>query len=69
MTRDGTFLIEHGECTRPVRNLRFTQSVPEALSSVRAIASQTKSVESFLGADVVPAVVIDGFTFTSATVG
>ncbi|HEX3245086.1 MAG TPA: metallopeptidase TldD-related protein, partial [Chloroflexota bacterium] len=69
MTRDGTFLIEHGECTRPVRNLRFTQSVPEALSSVRAIASQTKSVESFLGADVVPAVVIDGFTFSSATVG
>jgi PmbA protein len=69
MTRDGTFLIENGECTRPVRNLRFTQGVPEALSSVRAIASETKTIESFLGADVVPAVVIDGFTFTSATVG
>src|SRR5579871_1503852 len=25
MTRDGTFLIEHGQLTRPVRNLRFTQ--------------------------------------------
>jgi len=68
MTRDGTFLIENGQCTRPVRNLRFTQGVPEALSSVRTIASQTKTIESFLGADVVPAVVIDGFTFTSATV-
>ncbi|MFN0074758.1 MAG: TldD/PmbA family protein [Chloroflexota bacterium] len=69
MTRDGTFLIEHGELSRPVRNLRFTQSVPDALSNVRAIASQTRTIESWLGADVVPAVVIDGFTFTSATVG
>jgi PmbA protein len=69
MTRDGTFLIENGELTRPVRNLRFTQGVPEALSNVRSIASETRTVESFAGADVVPAVVIDGFTFTSATVG
>jgi predicted Zn-dependent protease len=69
MTRDGTFLIEQGECTRPVRNLRFTQSIPEALSSVRAIASETRTVESFFGTDVVPAIVVDGFSFTSATVG
>lgn len=69
MTRDGTFLIEHGQVTRPVRNLRFTQSVPEALNQVRAVASSTRTIESFFGADVVPAVCIDGFTFTSATVG
>ncbi len=31
LTRNGVWLIEHGEIVRPVRNLRFTQSYPEAL--------------------------------------
>jgi len=31
LTRNGTFLIENGKVTRPVRNLRFTQSYSEAL--------------------------------------
>ncbi|HEY7833640.1 MAG TPA: TldD/PmbA family protein, partial [Ktedonobacterales bacterium] len=34
MTRDGTFLIEHGEITQPVKSFRFTQSIWEALASV-----------------------------------
>lgn len=69
MTRDGTFLIERGELTKPVRNLRFTQSVPDALRCVSAIGSQTRTIESWVGANVVPALAIDQFTFTSATVG
>lgn len=69
MTRDGTFLIERGQLTRPVRNLRFTQSVPEALSAVRAIGRETRTIESWLGADVVPALALEAFNFTSATVG
>ncbi len=32
LTRNGVWLIEHGEITRPVRNLRFTQSYPRALA-------------------------------------
>ncbi len=32
LTRNGVWLIEHGEVTRPVTNLRFTQSYPEALA-------------------------------------
>ena len=32
LTRNGVWLIEHGEITRPVRNLRFTQSYPQALA-------------------------------------
>ncbi|MGH9279146.1 MAG: TldD/PmbA family protein [Acidimicrobiales bacterium] len=32
LTRNGTFLIEDGRVTRPVRNLRFTQSYVEALA-------------------------------------
>ncbi|MGH3678840.1 MAG: TldD/PmbA family protein [Natronosporangium sp.] len=31
LTRNGVWLIEGGEITRPVRNLRFTQSYPQAL--------------------------------------
>jgi predicted Zn-dependent protease len=31
LTRNGVWLIEDGEITRPVRNFRFTQSYPQAL--------------------------------------
>jgi len=67
MTRDGTFLIEHGEVTRPVQNLRFTQGVLEALSRVEAIGSRTKLCGSYFGGSRVPALRIGEFTFTSAT--
>ena len=39
MTRDGTFLMEGGELTRPVRNLRFTQNALEALSATEAVGA------------------------------
>jgi predicted Zn-dependent protease len=32
LTRNGIWLIEHGEVTRPLRNFRFTQSYPQALA-------------------------------------
>ncbi|MGH9272114.1 MAG: metallopeptidase TldD-related protein, partial [Ilumatobacteraceae bacterium] len=32
LTRNGVWLIEHGEIVRPLRNLRFTQSYAQALS-------------------------------------
>ena len=41
LTRNGVWLIENGEITRPVRNLRFTQSYPQALApgAVRGVGS------------------------------
>lgn len=33
LTRNGVWLIEHGQVTTPVRNFRFTQSYPQALAS------------------------------------
>jgi predicted Zn-dependent protease len=39
MTREGTFLIEKGRLTRPVRDLRFTQSIIDALAGVRQLSS------------------------------
>ena len=67
MTRDGTFLVEHGEIVGPVRNLRFTQSYLDALAGVSAVSTSRKTVKGFLGAAVVPAVRIDGWTFTGVT--
>jgi PmbA protein len=69
MTRDGTFLIEDGAVTRPVRNLRFTQSIPDAFSRVSAISRDTRLVGAEYTGIVsrVPAVRIDGWNFTGVT--
>jgi len=42
MTREGTLLIEDGVLTRPVRDLRFTQSIVEALDSVLQMSSDRR---------------------------
>jgi len=66
MTREGTFLIENGRITRPVKDLRFTQSILEALNGTLAISRSTKlQVSEYLGASRVPAVRLKAFTFTS----
>jgi len=68
MTRDGTFLIQKGEITHPIKNLRFTQSILEALSSVGMIGKKRKLLlSSHLGCGCVPALKIDKFTFTGVT--
>ncbi len=66
MTRDGTFLIEDGRVTSGVRNLRFNQSILEALRSCELSREQARTA-SYSYSLVVPAVKIDGFNFTSAT--
>jgi predicted Zn-dependent protease len=66
MTRDGTFLIENGKVTRPVKDLRFTQSMLEALDGTLAVGKTTKlEIGEFIGASRVPAVRLKAFTFTS----
>jgi predicted Zn-dependent protease len=67
MTRDGTFLVERGEVVRPVRNLRFTMSYLDALANVEAVTADRRCIRGFLGASVVPAVRVSGFSFTGAT--
>jgi PmbA protein len=42
MTRDGTFLIENGQIAGPVKNLRFTQSILEALTNTTMISRDTE---------------------------
>jgi len=69
MTRDGTFLIENGEVTKPVKNFRFTTSYLDALNNVRAISRETKLFrDDWSGASRrVPALLVDGFRFTGVT--
>ena len=68
MTKDGTFLIEHGQLTRPLLNFRFTQSVPEAFSDVRAASRETKLLPGeFFGAARTPALHLGSFNFTGVT--
>jgi len=66
MTREGTFLIEDGKLTRPVKDLRFTESMLAALAGTVALSSTTKlQASEYFGATRVPAVRLQRFTFTS----
>jgi PmbA protein len=68
MTKDGTFLIEHGKLIRPLLNFRFTQSIPEAFSDVRAASDTTKLLPGeFAGAARCPALHLGSFNFTGTT--
>ena len=68
-TRDGTFLIENGEVTKPVRNFRFTTSYLDALNNVRAIGNTTQLFfdDWSHASRRVPALLVDGFRFTGVT--
>lgn len=66
MTRDGTFLIEDGAIVRGVRNMRFNQSILEALANAEFSQRQVRT-GGYAYAMVAPAAKIEGFHFTSAT--
>jgi predicted Zn-dependent protease len=74
VTRDGTFLIEDGEVTRPLRDLRLTDSVLRILSRTRALARDQKLTSDgefygrrFAYGVVCPAIRSDGVRFTGAS--
>jgi PmbA protein len=67
LTKDGTFLIEHGEVTRPVKNLRFTDSVLEAWSALAALGAERRLMEGWGGAVLAPAMRLDRFRFTGVS--
>ena len=62
MTRDGTFLIENGKISHPIKNLRFNQCLPEMLKNVVAL-SQAKRC----GGSVIPGCKVENFHFSSIT--
>lgn len=70
MTRDGTFLIKNGKIVGGVKNLRFNQSIPEALKNVVEIGNTAIPLSSFeteIGTNRMPALYIRGWNFSSST--
>jgi predicted Zn-dependent protease len=67
MTRDGTFLVENGKITAPLKNLRFTQSIVEALVEVEELSSERRFKEAILGGAFVPWIKLGSFNFTGIT--
>jgi predicted Zn-dependent protease len=66
MTRDGLFLVENGKITKPVKNMRFTESIITALNNCIEL-SKEKRVMYDSSSITVPYVRIKDFTFTSIT--
>ncbi|MEA2030533.1 MAG: TldD/PmbA family protein [candidate division Zixibacteria bacterium] len=70
MTRDGTFLIENGEITSGIKNLRFTDSFLRAFKSVKAISREREHIASWwsaVGCMTVPTVHLGSFRFSGKT--
>ncbi|OGK50998.1 hypothetical protein A2966_02720 [Candidatus Roizmanbacteria bacterium RIFCSPLOWO2_01_FULL_41_22] len=70
MTRDGTFLIKNGKIVAAVKNLRFNQSIPQALQNVVAVENKLTPIASFeseMGINRLPALLIRNWQFSSGT--
>jgi PmbA protein len=70
LTRDGCFLIENGKLSRPVGNLRFTDSFLDGLARVDGMTRARRAIPtgwSDAGAHVVPAIRMRGFRFSGGS--
>ena len=72
ITRDGVFLIEHGEVSHAVNNFRFNESPVAILNNLVAVGRPERVSSSESGdvggpAVVVPPLVVRDFTFTSVS--
>jgi PmbA protein len=74
MTRDGTFLIEDGRISRPLRDVRFTDAVLRLLEATQALTARRRLVTEgefygrrFAHGVVCPALRADGFRVTGVT--
>lgn len=65
LTRDGTFLIENGEITRPVNNFRFNESPANMLKNADASTKQTWRVPYGGGRVKAPAIRAAEFNMAS----
>jgi len=74
MTRDGTFLIEKGKITKPIKNLRFTDSFIRVLGQDIEISKERKLISQATSYDFrfptgiyAPYIMIPNLRFTSGT--
>lgn len=72
MTRDGTFLIENGEITHPLKDLRFTMGIPKALSGISlltppVLVGEIEPYSGFPIGVVAPALKLNRWNFTGVS--
>ncbi len=69
LTRDGVFLIEHGEIVKPVCNFRFNQSPVAMLNKVIAMGPALRAYgEESIGLPIaVPTLLVDDFALSSVS--
>ena len=63
LTRDGTFLIGKGEVTKPVVNLRYTDSMLSALKDIKMVGKKREIIDD----TTVPALNLKKLRFTGVT--
>jgi predicted Zn-dependent protease len=67
MTRDGTFLVGNGEIKKPVKNLRFNQSLLDLFKNIDGFTEPVRN-SSFTGTAMLqPGVLARDFNFTSVS--
>jgi predicted Zn-dependent protease len=73
LTRNGVWLVENGRVSRPVSNMRFTQSYVEALApdAVRGVGSDLTLTTGLFGGEawVVPSLHLASWNFTGGAKG
>lgn len=71
LTRNGTFMIESGEISGAVTNLRFTQSFVKSLQGVDGIGSDDRFADSEFGPGIVhaPSLRLASWNFTGGASG
>jgi PmbA protein len=67
-TRDGTFLIENGQITNPIVNMRTNQSILEAFSNIAEISRDQIIYPQYSVLMKVPAMKINNFNLTAEQV-
>jgi predicted Zn-dependent protease len=66
LTRDGTFLIENGKISKPIKNFRFNESPLFMLNNLDALGQTERIAGTEAGGDVVmPVIKVRDFNFTS----
>ena len=63
LTRDGTFLIEKGEISKPAMNLRYTDSMLSALKEIPMIGKKSETLQTTM----TPALTLAKLRFTGTT--
>ncbi len=65
LTRDGSFMIENGKITYPVKNFRFNESPVAMLKNIEMMSKPERLQGGGGSADLIPALKVKEFTFSS----